>query len=451
MRGGGITQDGVLCLDFGTAFAKAAYCHFDDSAHAHPIALEIGSQGHADNKFLIPSEVFIGNETLYIGARARQQLLEEDFGMRESLRSFKTILSARDLEAILESKLPPKYDPGRTLTYRAVFVLNLAYLLSLARQSIRQLYPDAYERIREFRYVFPHWVESEHDTRLRLISELFVAAFAISDQEDEDILNGALPIERVPEMLATGPGSPHLEQSRAVGAVFEPAAALFAYFPDGIPEGVDAVVSLDIGAGTTDLAGFRIDHPSSSFELIPGTCRSISVAGDALDAAVINMIVEDSRLSLTPARKKVAWKRLSAIVRELKKTLLADTFLELRFGRQDVRFKSDDLYDQVDFKSAVSEMKTAVWSVLDRIRAETRTAKHISVFVAGGGANYPFLNDLVLKTMHAGKPHAVERLRHEFPAWGNAGSEDMFLQLSTAVGGAGVGPKLVTRFHGSPV
>ncbi len=95
----------TLCVDFGTAFSKAAaaprraWRQFDP-AMVRPLTLN-GVSGDG-NPFLLDSAVFIDDERILFGAAAVRRAEELEHKKRQALRSFKTLLSAPDLERALK-------------------------------------------------------------------------------------------------------------------------------------------------------------------------------------------------------------------------------------------------------------------------------------------------------------------------------------------------------------
>jgi hypothetical protein len=128
----------TLCIDFGTAFSKAAAAPADAWADFDPGAVRpLALAGHeaGGNPFLLDSAVFIGEHSVLFGRAA----IAEAAGAgrkRMALRSFKTLLSVSDLDRALNTNAPASIDPHRVFQMRDLVVLYLAYLLAAIDRAI---------------------------------------------------------------------------------------------------------------------------------------------------------------------------------------------------------------------------------------------------------------------------------------------------------------------------
>ena len=104
-------SDWTLCMDFGTAFSKAAaapagaWSRFDP-AQVRPLMLS-GHDPEA-NAFLLDSAVFIDDDRVLFGRAAIARAEELDDKKRMALRSFKTLLSVTDLDRALNTNAPAR-------------------------------------------------------------------------------------------------------------------------------------------------------------------------------------------------------------------------------------------------------------------------------------------------------------------------------------------------------
>ncbi|MEQ1493201.1 MAG: hypothetical protein ABL932_21910, partial [Terricaulis sp.] len=107
-------SDWTLCIDFGTAYSKAAvapsgaWSRFDP-ATVRPLMLSAEGQ----NAFLLDSAVFVDEDRVLFGRAALNEADEQADKKRAALRSFKTLLSVSDLDRALNTNAPATIDPHR--------------------------------------------------------------------------------------------------------------------------------------------------------------------------------------------------------------------------------------------------------------------------------------------------------------------------------------------------
>ena len=131
----------TLCIDFGTAYSKAAaapagaWSRFDP-ASVRPLML--GGAEAAGNPFLLDSAVFVDDERVLLGRLAVARADELAGSKRSALKSFKTLLSVSDLDRALNTNAPGSIDPHRIFQMRDLIVIYLAYLLASIDRAAAQ-------------------------------------------------------------------------------------------------------------------------------------------------------------------------------------------------------------------------------------------------------------------------------------------------------------------------
>jgi hypothetical protein len=134
-------RDVTLCLDFGTAFSKAAL--WDESKEtgdpgdgaACCRGLPIGRQaGETALVYPISSSVYVsGDGAIHFGPAAVAESIRENDPRRARFDNPKEHLSKAVQETFYTQVLPPEFDPtGSGLTYYEVLQAYLAYLTSQA-------------------------------------------------------------------------------------------------------------------------------------------------------------------------------------------------------------------------------------------------------------------------------------------------------------------------------
>jgi hypothetical protein len=129
----------ALCIDFGTAFSKAAAAPAGAWSRFHPEDVRplMLSREEGANPFLLDSAVFVDEDRILFGRAALARADALAHKKRQALRSFKTLLSVSDLDRALNTGAPASIDPHRIFPMRDLVVLYLAYLLAATDRAVR--------------------------------------------------------------------------------------------------------------------------------------------------------------------------------------------------------------------------------------------------------------------------------------------------------------------------
>ncbi|MBY0436883.1 MAG: hypothetical protein K2W80_01740 [Burkholderiales bacterium] len=195
--------------------------------------------------------------------------------------------------------------------------------------------------------------------------------------------------------------------------VDEPIAAALDLLPDPPSNKRNAALIVDIGAGTIDLGLFISVVPDDSSRhrrklIRMGDPRSLFGAGDVIDAALINLIVD--RLG-TDKHKDLA--RLRNDIRRNKEQLFENG--QLAFAG--VTVTRDELVATAPLKMMTKTLREALQQMCDFAGTHFRTAfdtyhhpiQDLDIVFAGGGARLDFLRSTIgqVVTMGAAKVAAV--------------------------------------------
>jgi hypothetical protein len=153
---------------------------------------------------------------------------------------------------------------------------------------------------------------------------------------------------------------------------------------------------LDIGAGTTDVAGFYcVNNPNNERPLVfevSGSADAKNVAGNTLDNALLKFVLDRTGLSSDSAEARLAGHNLRRNVRNFKEQLFrtGNAAIELTTD-QIVHVERDDFLQYapvVQFSTIISDMvaKSAVTLAGD--------SNQVSFVVTGGGADLPIAKAL---------------------------------------------------------
>src|SRR5688572_1034448 len=129
-------EAGILaCIDFGTAFSKAAVWREGEPC---PIPLDLEQAGTGQAGFMIPSSVYVTGGSVYFGARALEESRRENNPDRERFDSPKQCLSIDDPDDIDRERVGAALDPTGTFTRGDLLRLYLAYLTSCMAERLEE-------------------------------------------------------------------------------------------------------------------------------------------------------------------------------------------------------------------------------------------------------------------------------------------------------------------------
>lgn len=444
----------TLCVDFGTAFSKAAVAPRGAWSRFHPEDVRplMLSREEGANPLLLDSAVFVDDDRLLFG---RSALLRADalaHKRRQALRSFKTLLSVSDLDRALNTGAPASIDPQRVFPMRDLVVLYLAYLLAATDRAVRSD-PMLDGGAIEWRYAAPAWRSGDsgglHDSVVRLFGE----AEAFRASVGERILSPqGLSLKSVTDALPEALSHP---RSMQMGLVFEATAAA-AYTSIGLEESASHMVVVDMGAGTTDIAAIARSH--GRMEELPEARVTLKQAGDFLDRIIASMVIEGNAWARAPEQQTILWRLLMRHMRDIKESLFADGKAMLRHENRTISVLMRDVEKDRDFREFEKSLQRAYDASMEVVRdsANQRKRRGIQTIAVGGGANAPFIQALLeRKPPRSGK--LVIEPRAATPEWAFAPAfrgnlAPVFPQLAIAIGGA-LAPEtmLAARSELSPV
>lgn len=423
-----------VCVDFGTAFSKAAagpigaWSEFDPK-QVRPLA--IGAVAPSGNPFLLESAVFVGDTHIYFGAEAVRQASALAAEKRQALRSFKTVLSVPDLERVLETQAPLSIDPHRLFRQRDLIVLFLAYL-TRALDNALALDPVLAGATLRRRYTLPAW--KGHLQTHKQITMLFAAAARVGADLGDGLFDPAgLPLSvglnAVRQVAQMAP--------QPVSVIFEATAAA-AYSVVGLKSSASHLLVVDMGAGTTDFAA--LVNRGAQLEEIVESRVTLMQAGDMIDRILLDLALQKAPNLKGRAEQAELWRSLMGSIREVKESLFLDRRAAFSHNGKAIAIHLRDLEKDRDFKAFVRELRKAFELSLHALaaRAAKDKQKEICVVPVGGGAYAPFIQEMV-RQAKAPKVHVTSY--PATPDWAHAATFDgnlapIFPQLAIAIGGA---------------
>lgn len=435
-----MTQGGdwTLCIDFGTAFSKAAAAPIDawssfDPAWVRPLLLA-GDEAN-QNRFLLESAVFVGDDRVVFGASAVASARALARERRVALRSFKTLLSVSDLDRALNTSAPAAVDPHRIFTMRDLVTLYLAYLLASIEHAISLDAELAEADIGERRYAAPAWRSGDSAGLHSAVVALFAEAEALAARLGARLLAPeGLSIVDVEKALSAPATMAHAD----MGLIFEASAAA-AYTSIGLERSAAHMVVVDIGAGTTDIAA--LFRSGARVRELPQARITLRQAGDFLDHVIANLAIAAAGASMQTSDEQTPfWNLLIAQMGEIKESIFLDGRAVLRHRNRTHVIKRRDLERDKDYRAFVSDLSHAFEHSLKiaRRHAQAESRREIQVIAVGGGSAAPFVHDMLTRASSSGAVKVIPR--PATPQWAyevfDGNLAPVFPQLAIAIGGA---------------
>lgn len=430
----------TLCIDFGTAFSKAAaapagaWTRFDPSA-VRPLTLS-GHEPHG-NPFLLDSAVFVDGGRVLFGRAALARADALSGAKRMALKSFKTLLSVSDLDRALNTNAPTSIDPHKLFQMRDLIVLYLAYLLATVERA-RAADPLLSKAGRiSRRYAAPAWRSGDSAGMHEAIMRLFGEAEAFRAAAGRRLLSPeGITITAISELMpkATAAARPF-----EMGLIFEATAAA-AYTSIGLEDSGSHLIVVDMGAGTTDIAALaRLG--TRTIEL-PEARVTLKQAGDFIDRVIANIALKSASWARSTAQQTELWAALMRQMRDIKETVFAEGRATLRHQGRNLSLSLRDIERDPDFRAFSKDLTRAYDHALAVVRddAGARGRNMVQAIAVGGGAAAPFVQTLIRRKSGRGGGARVTP-RPATPEWAYAREfqgnlAPVFPQLAIAVGGA---------------
>lgn len=430
-------------VDFGTAFSKAA-CTRIMSAEGATLRevrpLRIGDVGGANRPYLAPSSMYLDRQRIHFGAWAVKRLIAANLEERELVRSFKTILGGNDFEGALNFYPRPTVDPDRLFRLGDLIILYLAYLLALVEISAARSFGVSHfiQRSR-LRFTRPGWLPDRIAAAHEAMSSLFSQAYLVHQRLGDALANPAGVEYEVAREALEAARKDRAALFRLDGGVYEASAVGLCHYSD--PSAPSLLLIVDVGGGTTDVAALVRAPFESEVRVIRAGRRTISVAGDYFDSALIELLLAKSKLKIE-ADRTAFWNKLVPVVRELKEELFSKGALHIGFRGLKISCSAREFERQSAFRSGVREIKTLYESCLAELAEHGRRegVRRIGVVVAGGGSQLPAIRDMIMRRRWAGFATSLKHLPSTPPWVRELDSaqefEPLFSQLSAAFGAA---------------
>jgi hypothetical protein len=440
-------KSAVLCIDFGTAFSKAAIWR---SGSTIPAPLDLLRGASPDRTgVLLDSAAYISDGRIFFGPTAVERFRLEDAPDRSLFSSPKELLT-HDV-ARLDVERPDKtVDPTGMFTSRSLLTLYLGYLTAV----VCEVLPEGIGRNVTRRYAAPGWDNAQADTTAadmgvaaRSLGDLLVDAqiladtVSISDWRAGLDVQTAVALDSAIRSHRNGRGNttiPFIE--RAVLEAVAAGSGIRERFLNKRPQ----VLVIDVGAGTTDIGVFKYVNSADGHGVCApyaGGMQAVQTAGNRLDEALIGLAVQKVGLpSETEAARRFR-RRLNDIVRTAKANLCETGEIEIDIPDfPPTRIELAEFVRTPIVGHYLKTFQAAVVRSLEGSGASFRTLSDDNVVVfTGGGRSLPFLRDVFdKKPVLLSSGPAYFLVDDAVPEWVGRTLPDVsqvFPQMAVATGG----------------
>ena len=433
--------DLLLCLDFGTSFSKASACQTHDS-DAIPDLINIGFSENDDDptRFFLPSELFICDDRIYFGRAARKKFEVVEADQDRLIDSPKQYMTLGTEVADLHQKpLRSEQDTSQSLSQRDALVLYLSHLNHLSENSLQT--GDSALDVRR-RYAHPGWDDTTADANsrsmARIMAESIMLAKCFPGEFDE-----SMPLVMAQDIArrAREADSDDLPFELLVDPVLEATAAGAGALMATRERHRQPYVILDIGAGTTDVAGcLCVNKPTDEYVKVAevtGARKAIRRAGNNIDGILLREILDRSSLARETIEYSQVSRALRKRIRDYKETLFNDGILpaELTSG-EIVEIELENFLQLESARKLFEEIKEIVTDAAFVVAGDDEP---VHLVATGGGATLPVVQDLVSQPIEKNGSRLRLHLRDSMPddlRDAYPGLANVFPQLAVSVGGS---------------
>jgi hypothetical protein len=438
-------ESALLCVDFGTAFSKAAVWRDGDDA---PIPIDLG--GAAGGGLTTDSAAFITDGHLFFGPSAVRRHAEEGDLDRALFASPKEHLT-HDHARFQADKPSIEVDPTGLFRTRDLLALYLGYLTSLTGERVEVL---GVNRHVLRRFAAPGWGDAQiskttphFEAVSAQLKHLLIDAQILADTLPSTMwregLDVALARSALDELAAISPE--RRESASFVERSVLEAVAAATGVQDKLINSRPQVLVVDVGAGTTDIGTFKynVNDEGAKVSAYRDGLRAIRTAGNRLDDALIELawsklgLAADSQLQLTHARK------VRPAVRDLKRDLFADGDVRVNVDGFDTVTIDREQFGQTKVVSYFArtfeeQVKSALNGSGIGSRNFLQTNQPNVVVFTGGGGSLPFLRDIFKAPISLDEGDAIFEVHDPIPEWVDSYPADVatiFPQLAVSTGG----------------
>jgi hypothetical protein len=338
--------------------------------------------------------LFVENDRVFMGARARALAAAAKDEEREELLSFKTILSAQNPAVAHAARLRPTIDPTQSFTYRDALVLYLAFLFELSSASV-SADTRAADMIATAPRRFTHPAYRPDGVDFAYHRTLFDEAQALATALGPNLSSvDGMPVSAARLALDGARARPGI--GRLQGEMYEAHATALAHLPHA-QMALERFLVFDMGAGTTDIAGFnsaQLDGALVLQEVLPARC-TLAIACDELDSILLDVLMRKWGLKTRTSEIRM-WRSMKRSVLRLKEELFTTGKTSLNHEGKKITVRLNDLRSDRQFKHFEAALADAYRQSLTAVGSGLRRGEKakVGIILAGGGSRLDFLQEL---------------------------------------------------------
>ena len=410
-----------------------------DGERDEPLPLRIGDAAGETSPYALNSTIFIARDGRAWFGEAAEKAAAADPDAKPAFRSIKDILTVgvmTDLREPLESQFNPS---GVELSKREVVVLYLAFLTDCALGAMAQGH-DEHSRDIPITYTKPVFDPERDQWATDMLRDCAAAAWGVAERLSGRWSAG-IPLAELKDTLSTAQAKDLMLGEETLP---EPAAA-FAARVWRAPVDTDVrrlIMVVDVGAGTTDFAMFARLQQAREVKLYPiaGSMTTIRVAGDSVDNALFDYLLESAGVGPDHSRRGAIGADLRRYIRLLKEELFDSGSIRQKLVNDvTAEVELDEFIGSANVVRLHNAMREHFHSVLANIDKSWREFKEVDIIFTGGGARLPLVTGLA-----RGQPMPVDgwlvtpRAVHEPPKWVEDYDDlaDVYGNLAVCIGGA---------------
>ncbi|HZR77008.1 hypothetical protein [Bradyrhizobium sp.] len=445
-------RDITLCLDFGTAYSKAAFWDTskeigdpDDGANccrALPIGRQAGETGFV---YPVSSSVYVcADGTIYFGPAAVAASIRDNDPRHSRFENPKEYLSKPVGENFYTQVLPPEFDPtGSGLTYYEVLQAYLAYLTSHTNQAAKQSGCDGLLRRR---FAIPNWTGDKSEFVKKEMRRILLNAQVLADSVDPDLWSKGHTVEFLREAVRqTQKATARADSSAIEHAIYESTAAASGAVAK-LRNSKDIFLVADIGAGTCDLGLYYAVSPAArtdkpiKFASLCDARDVVNRGGRFFDDQLRNIIIDKLGIDSGGPESHRLRPLIDREIQNLKHLLFQTGECRTLLDGQTITVTLEEFEQRNAIQQFVQMFSNSVRKLLRAGGAENFAAKHnrVRCVLTGGGSATPFIRRLFERPMQVDESNIAFSIVDPTPAWVEAGDEALFRtypQMAVAMGG----------------
>jgi molecular chaperone HscA len=448
LESGGQEEEGVLlCIDFGTAMSKSFATIVEDGEAVDELPLKLGARAKQGGGLIypVPSSIWIADDGhIFLGQKAVALSLYDTSGKRQRFDSLKKELTMGSPEVSLDKiQLPQEINPtGVSFSKADAITLYLAYITDLAGTELEESYSES--RYAPRRFALPSWPAERRSWGEKMLTKMLAKAQIVADTLHNRWEDG-ISIEEAKAVLVKVDTLADLPVHLIREGVSEPLASGSSRLKRDEPAR-DLVMVVDVGAGTSDMALFVVaEDPEkeiyNAFPIKNGN-KSLSMAGDALDGAIINIVREKERLDRHHPDLLHIMAGLRMRTRALKEDIFRNgscTYVLSNGSRGTITLEEFIQREEVKkFKDLLTKTFDEVLAEIDHSFIDRFKNNCLTVVLTGGGATLPMVMDLAEgKTKVNG--HVIDRAQAPLVPQEYENDPEIrvvYPQLAVAIGGS---------------